>query len=1399
MSAIDNSKIPILKGIETLASWKTCLINTLMTQGISHVLTESPPERPQDPKLFRESDKEDKGSKKGTEVKNETYESEVKLFIYKEKKYDEWKHDNQRALGLIRLTVAKNIQSIASMHSTAKEAFTAITKSFERSESEYRAAVTKELTNATMGFSEDPIEYVDRFERILEKAEGLEIKLSINDKATYFFNSLPPKYDNLLSRWDVEKGFSDERGLTITFSNLRRLFELEALRKKTVNENETSVAMFTRKNNCPQNRRNKNSNVICWNCGKKNHTSNECRSPKVGDGMRFRNTGKVKNKNGINNLSVTSSPGPTSYEVDSLFAEGNGFAGTAIQETTEGVALFSQTTNVPGEIRFLIDSGATDHICNSREEFATIKDMKQAKSFSMIKGSVDVTECGSIKAISECGKAILLEDVHYIPSTPHNILSSGTLIKKGWEVDLMKGKLSKGNLEIKFKRVGPLKKLNEVVLRLPGIKTNRSKHSTSIPWSLYTVQESDSLEGWHKRLGHIGLTKIKDLEKDKKIIIEDDDNSFKREDCEICMKAKATRLTFGDISIAAKEPLEIVHSDLAGPLRPSQFETSYYITFIDDYTGLVSASHLKSKNSSEILSVFKREISYWERAFEKKVKIIRTDGGTEYKGVFDEYLVKQGIVHQVTTPYTPQLNGTAERYNRTIKEMVGAMLIDAKLDMKVWPFALRYAVNLLNMSKSFKEETLDEKVYKRKSNWGKIQAFGAKCWVRIPTETCGKGDLTQPKAVEGRLLSLQPAASGYTVMINQEPFKWVSSRDVIFARPRTPIKPSLTSSIQTSLIPGTQTVSIPAVTTSESATTIDNASTPEVTKEVEKELSSSVDVQPSQETLTASSTQAEPRRSPRIQGIEPFIQPNDYVHLALTALENEYDPMSYDQAINSKNAHEWKNAMKRELISIKETGTWKEVTAPEGVNLVGSKWVYKTKVDANDQIVKYKARIVAQGYTQVEGVDFYDTYSPVARMTSLRLFLTIVASEDLELIQMDADTAFLNGKLDEEIYMNFPPGYEKEKGSTTALKLVRSLYGLKQSPHVWWRLVSNYLKELEFDRLDSDWGIYLNKKSSCYLLLYVDDVLIAAPKASTIQEIQTKLMNKWKWTVVNDASYILGIKLKRNRDKRTISLSQTGYIEKVLKRYNLQEIRTVTTPLNNCLLIKNTEKIDNGRRTYYQGLTGSIMWAATAIRPDLAFTAGYLARFNMNPSEEHLKAAKRTIAYMKGTKDTELVLGGNNIGQLIGYVDSDYAGDVDTRRSTTGYAFLWRESLISWGSTRQATVATSTCEAEYMSLSEAAKEGIWLESFIGELGENKKGFTLLCDNQGAIALAENPSRHRRTKHIDIRYHFIRELIEDNSVDISYISTSEQLADFLTKPLSRQKHEANCKKLGVMGI
>jgi len=463
------------------------------------------------------------------------------------------------------------------------------------------------------------------------------------------------------------------------------------------------------------------------------------------------------------------------------------------------------------------------------------------------------------------------------------------------------------------------------------------------------------------------------------------------------------------------------------------------------------------------------------------------------------------------------------------------------------------------------------------------------------------------------------------------------------------------------------------------------------------------------------------------------------------------------------------------------------------VNVVGCKWVFKKKVGTQgNQGVQYKARLVAKGYSQKEGIDFHDVFAPVVRHTSIRVLLAIVAACDLELEQMDVKTAFLHGNLEEDIWMEQPPGFAVKNRSDMVCKLNKSLYGLKQSPRQWYKRFDSFITSVGFHRSNFDSCVYVKPlfdNTYVYLLLYVDDILIAAKNIDLIQELKDTLKSEFEMKDLGPAGKILGMEIQRDRTSGKLFLNQSKYIEKILSRFGMASCKAISTPYDRNLRLSSAmcpqsdaEKLDMQRVPYAQAV-GSLMYAMVCTRPDLAYPLSVVSRFMSNPGREHWKAVKRIFRYLKGTQEIGLMYGADQVCDMAGYTDSDFAGDIDKRRSLSGYVFTFAGSVVSWKSTLQPTVSLSTTEAEYVAMTEAAKEGIWLKGLLGDLGWHIDKADIYCDSLSAICLAKDNVFHDRTKHIDVKFHFLR---NEDRIKILKICTKENPADMFTKGVVESK-------------
>jgi hypothetical protein len=475
------------------------------------------------------------------------------------------------------------------------------------------------------------------------------------------------------------------------------------------------------------------------------------------------------------------------------------------------------------------------------------------------------------------------------------------------------------------------------------------------------------------------------------------------------------------------------------------------------------------------------------------------------------------------------------------------------------------------------------------------------------------------------------------------------------------------------------------------------------------------------------------------------------------------------------------------------------VDLPKGRKAVKCRWVYKLKRDTHGNINRYKARLVAKGFTQKEGIDYHETFAPVAKMTTVRALLSLAAANDWEIHQMDVNTAFLYGDLAEEIYMEQPEGFENGTG---VCRLRKSLYGLKQAPKVWNGKLDSFLKRLGFQRSPEDHCLYWHSERNVVILVYVDDILICTPNADELVALKQQFNAEFDMKDLGELQHFLGIAITRNRGKRTISLCQKAYIESVLEKTGMATCNPVSTPMETNKPLTAAEHEEPASENAYRMAVGLVMYAMTCTRPDIAFAVTAVSRFSHAPKASHWQAVKRILRYLQGTKDYELTYGSisNANDELIAYSDADFAGDLLGRKSTSGTLCLLHGGAISWKSKLQGTVAGSTVEAEYMALYQTTSEAIWLRRLLVGLGyqHGENAVTVYVDNQGAIKLAHNPEHHQRSKHFDIKYHFNREAISNGQTKLVYCPTANMVADTLTKALPKPKHREFSELMGLTG-
>ncbi|UYV60351.1 hypothetical protein LAZ67_1000907 [Cordylochernes scorpioides] len=504
---------------------------------------------------------------------------------------------------------------------------------------------------------------------------------------------------------------------------------------------------------------------------------------------------------------------------------------------------------------------------------------------------------------------------------------------------------------------------------------------------------------------------------------------------------------------------------------------------------------------------------------------------------------------------------------------------------------------------------------------------------------------------------------------------------------------------------------------------------------------------------TLSEIESEKRNNPQ-PTVQELFSYACYVH--------DKEPLNYEDAIVGQNSKKWKLAMDDEFNSLMKNQTWTYVTLPSDRKAIA-------------------CRLIAKGYSQKSGLDYGETFSPVVKFDSIITILSLCASLDMEMIQLDVKSAFLNGDLEEELYMEQPQWYENLDFPNHVCSLQKSIYGLKQSPRMWNKKFNEFLTK--FDLKPSTYQIH------AYILLaiYVDDCLICSVNKQHLDDIVQYLNSKFEIQTFT-ADYFLGLQIYRDRTTKMLFLHQALYIERTLEHYNLLEIKLQSVPsdpyskLTKEMCPKDNQEIEEMNKIPYRQIIGSLMYLVTGTRPDIAYAVSRVSQFMNSPGPSHWTVVKKIFGYLKATKNIGICFGGSSCTtSLIGFSDADFAGDLDTRKSTTGYN----------------CVSLSTTESEYIAASKATKEAIWLRQLLRELHQEQvKPTTIFCDNQSCIRLVHNPEYHKRTKHIDISYHFIRDQFQKHAIDLLYVCSNDQAADIFTKALPPERYRRLRSQLGL---
>jgi hypothetical protein len=523
---------------------------------------------------------------------------------------------------------------------------------------------------------------------------------------------------------------------------------------------------------------------------------------------------------------------------------------------------------------------------------------------------------------------------------------------------------------------------------------------------------------------------------------------------------------------------------------------------------------------------------------------------------------------------------------------------------------------------------------------------------------------------------------------------------------------------------------------------------------------------------------------------------------------HDTEPKSYAEAMRRPDHAKYHEAACEEIQALLDNGTFELVQLPPGRKVIGSRWVFKVKRNADGSIERYKGRVVAMGNHQRPGLDFDDTFAPTPKWAALRTILAISALEDLELESVDISSAFLNGEIDAEVYMRQAEGFV-EIDSTWVWKLVKSIYGLKQASRIWHKKLDDTLRGLGFERVKCEHSVWVWKRNEDRIIVpvFVDDITIASKSSAAIQQLKDDLKKAFKLRDLGPTTFLLGVEVIRDRPNRSISLSQRQYTLDILERFGMSDCSPVSTPMDSSIRLSTSmasstpEDFAYMKDKPYANATGALSYLANVTRPDIAQAVGVLCRFNSCAGPQHWKAVKHLLRYLKGTADMKLTYAPSKSSTdelFTTYSDADHGGNPDNGRSTSGMVVKIGTGAVSWHSRLQSIATLSTTEAEYVAACTAGMEIMYLRNLLTEFGYSvREGSTLYVDNQSAISVAKNPEHHGRMKHLDLRFYWLREAVERGIIKVVHLPGVEMPADLLTKALGRLKVQEFRTMMGVL--
>ncbi|KAL2228852.1 UNVERIFIED_CONTAM: Retrovirus-related Pol polyprotein from transposon RE2, partial [Sesamum indicum] len=987
---------------------------------------------------------------------------------------------------------------------------------------------------------------------------------------------------------------------------------------------------------------------------------------------------------------------------------------------------------------WIIYTGATNHICANLDLFHSYSKPSQTYTIILPDGTKkDASYVGEVHLNAE----VVLQDVLYIPSSV-NLLSVTQLCRNNSyhfrftkTSCILQDQVTRKNLV-----VGSISR-NLYVVKQEHFSSSIQRSATHY---LNASSSYSTSSFWHRRLGHVPLTV---LNKIPELHLNEVSLSLS---CDTCHKAKQTRIPFPCSNTRSAALFDLIHVDLWGPYRiPTLSNCNYFLTIMDDCSRSLWTYLIQHK--SQVAFTLKTFFSLIHTQFNRSIKIMRSDNGSEFLNRSCRDLCHTlGIIHQTSCAYTPQQNGKVERKHRHLLDVARALLFQASLPTKLWGESILTATYLINRtpSKLLQWKTPFELLYGTLPSYTHLRSFGCLCYATNTSPHKHKFESQARKCVMIGYASTQKAYKLYDLE-NSSSF---TSRDVQFYEDQFPYSSSQATSASYPLPIVSPHADILASNSQSSSTqSLSPARSPNIPDLISVRRSARNRQRPTwlnDFVCNAKSTNSPISLSQTASAYMSFVA-------SLSVLQ---ELRSFTEAVVHQ---EWRDAMQSELDALEKNHTWELTTLPEGKKTIGYKWVYKIKLRADGSVDRYKARLVAKGFTQVEGVDYGDVFSPVAKTVTVQLFLAIAAAREWPIQQL--------------------------------------LYGLKQASRQWNVEFTSRLTSYGFRQSVHDHCLFIKNTSSgpLVLLVYVDDILLTGPSISTIQAVKSYLHNLFTIKDIGDARYFLGLEIARCSDG--LYISQTKYVMDIIRDTGLCQSRPAATPFPQGLRLQSTSDDPLPKPDSYHRLVGRLLYLGFT-RPDISHSVQQLSQFLTHPCESHWQAALHVVRYLKSCPSKGLFFPSQSSLTLTAYCDTDWATCPDSRRSLTGFCIFLGPALISWKTKKQCTVSRSTAEAEYRSPAATVCELRWISYIMTDLGMSTSlPIDLFCDNKAALHILANPVFHERTKHIEMDCHLVRDAYKEGFIAPCFVRSSLQLVDIFTKVLPTSAFTSLLTKLGLFAI